>query len=736
MQPSRRDRFETKETSPTRFSTRRSNTPEDLPPRQTSSSPVRFSRVSVPSPIRSSTRQISSSPVRFSRANIPSSFRQSSSSPIRSRESKETSPVRIVANRRRSSNEYVRPPSSKLLSTTGRRKSNSPSREEKQIPSSFVTTEFSPLLIGEFLASTDLINFATSVRAFMPNAKLISKGVSLELPLKISRPELVRLAKIPGIENLIVTLAENEGEGLTKRLWPTLTNFTELKSLALKNESGNYFDVDISFVTTMPNLEELSLQNINIEDDNILGSLNSLRKLTFIDDEINNFLIPQIVQFMTQLTKLSFTKSVIFSHQPHSEIKIRNTDYLNHILLNLTNLTTLDVSMSYFGTHNQMSLLAEHTNLQELSMHSNTLTQEDLKYVAQLIHLTKLDLENCNNIIDITPLQTLTNLTSFNISGFNRDIPERLNDTCLDTLAKFTNLRELNISQAHITTIAPLVKLKYLSSLKMLGCVNIDDEGMKAIAQFEFLACLDLSETNITTDIIQYLSGLKYMSELYMIPSSIDIEGKEEFIQYLGRMHNLTKLHLTTLNLTNEDMQVISTLTNLTYFGNSPSSDNPDKYFDDIGLGYLSNLSKLTELDLYGNHNITTKGVGACLTGLKFLNILRLQDCTSLTNDIFDLLLDVPELKEITLNDSGDASLDHKQYYHFIHLRPDVEVNGITSVEGQLEDEDEENEGEEDEENEGEEEEEEEEEEEDEGRGERQRELKQYRREEDPSEED
>jgi hypothetical protein len=542
---------------------------------------------------RESFRTRSSSPV-TRRASISREESQANSSAKYSSPSRGTS----VPREESSSFRTRSPPSRRVL----------PPTEEKKT-SELIASEYGPLSIGEFLASPDLISFVNTIRNLSPNTKLISMNIKLELPLKISRPELTRLAKNPEIENLIVTLAEDEGKGLTDRLWPTLGNFTRLKSLTLKNGAENYLDVDLSFLLTMPHLEELTLENIDIINSEILLQLISLKKLIFVDEDINNFLIPDVISDMRQLTKISFRQQNRTTDFTDTEIKIRNTDSLAKILEKLTNLTSLTVDMIYFGNTPQMMLLSQHRKLEELNIRSKVLEEEDLEHIAQLTNLTNLSLVNCPNISNIKVLETLTNLTDLNLSSTQKPLPDRLNDNCLDTLVKFTNLRKLNIDQAHITTIAPLSKLQYLSSLSMYDCRAITNNEMKQISKFKFLTYLNLGETDITTNIIEYLSQLEFMSELYMSPSDIfDIRGDSNFIQYLGMMSNLTLLSLSALDLTDSEIKVISTLDNLVFFDNS-STPAQVNCFGDIGLVNLGNLPKLTSLYLFGNRNITSAGV-------------------------------------------------------------------------------------------------------------------------------
>jgi hypothetical protein len=166
-----------------------------------------------------------------------------------------------------------------------------------------------------------------------------------------------------------------------------------------------------------------------------------------------------------------------------------------------------------------------------------------------------------------------------------------------------------------------------------------------------------------------------------MSSQEANITGKKPYIEDLGLIHSLTTLSLSGVDLSNDDMKVISGLTNLTWFNNADALDRKD-YFDDIGLGYFRSLTKLTYLEIYSNNKITTEGFAVFLAGTRLLTNLVLTECKAVDTGIFALTEKLINLKELVFQDMNyDFNTENANYLNFIRARPDVKVIGIRTLE-------------------------------------------------------
>ena len=163
---------------------------------------------------------------------------------------------------------------------------------------------------------------------------------------------------------------------------------------------------------------------------------------------------------------------------------------------------------------------------------------------------------NYNQITDLKPLSTLTNLTELFL--INNQI------TDLRPLSSLTNLIRL---YAYENQIADLKPLSTLTNLTFLFLDNNQITDIKPLSTLTNLAYLYLDNNQITD------------------------------IKPLSTLTNLTNLHLADNQIT--DLRPLSTLTKLTFIllNNNSIAD----------LKPLSTFTNLTRLDLYNNPSLTDK---------------------------------------------------------------------------------------------------------------------------------
>ncbi|WP_293332582.1 leucine-rich repeat domain-containing protein [Microcoleus sp. CAWBG58] len=192
-----------------------------------------------------------------------------------------------------------------------------------------------------------------------------------------------------------------------------------------------------------------------------------------------------------------------------------------------------------------------------------------------------------NQISDITPLQSLTNLTILNLSD------NQISD--ITPLQSLTNLKELIFHKNQISDITPLQSLTNLTDL-YLGSNQISD--ITPLQSLTNLISLFLNYNQISD--IKPLQSLANLTYLYLYTNQISD------ITPLQSLTNLTKLILGGNQIS--DITPLQSLTNLTSLN---LSDNQIS-----NLTPLQSLTNLTSLSL--NHN-------------QISDIIPLQSLTNLT---------------------------------------------------------------------------------------------------------
>ncbi|MBT3666731.1 MAG: hypothetical protein HN548_04565, partial [Opitutae bacterium] len=173
----------------------------------------------------------------------------------------------------------------------------------------------------------------------------------------------------------------------------------------------------------------------------------------------------------------------------------------NKTSLSLANKGITDVTpISYLGSLESLSLESyptdnsvqnQITDIKPLSslkmLNSLRLTGnpiDDIADLAGLINLKNLMIGYCgsnqfrdNNVIDISPLSTLTNLVTFNASGNN------ISD--IKAIESLVNLTYLELEDNHIVDIDPILTLTKLYSINLKQNRSISD-ALKTVLQEKF----------------------------------------------------------------------------------------------------------------------------------------------------------------------------------------------------------------------------------------------------------
>ena len=159
---------------------------------------------------------------------------------------------------------------------------------------------------------------------------------------------------------------------------------------------------------------------------------------------------------------------------------------------------TVELVLKELGTTDCDTAGRELSTLKKFALYGDNIT--DINPIASLTNLTELELNN-SQISDLKPLQSLTNLTYLDVSH------TPLRD--FKPLQSLTNLTYLNVSHTPLSDLKPLAFLTNLTELKLN---NTQISEIKPLASLTNLTELDLSENKIS-DIkpLESLTNLAYL---------------------------------------------------------------------------------------------------------------------------------------------------------------------------------------------------------------------------------
>ena len=348
-----------------------------------------------------------------------------------------------------------------------------------------------------------------------------------------------------------------------------LSGLTNVRNV-YTNGSDNYID-DLSFLSGMKNLEEVSLQGYYEELD-----------LSPLADK-------------TKLTRLSLYQS--------GNSGVSATDLSP--LAGLAKLQELDLDANVASLDD----LASMTELRSLRIYSNSSNNyyplENISALSGMTKLTELQLQ-LGNVKDLSPLANLTKLTSLNLYGnFYTDN--------LNFLSGMTELRELHISNSSNIHVSDLSALSGLTDLQSLS-IGIDGlQSLHGLENMSNLKELSLYGSDALFTDVNALSALKNLQSLRLPNRNSD--GPAINLSGLSGLTALQDLQISGRTVSLEPLSGLIGLKSLQYTGSNGYND------PSISLAPLSSLTGLTELDL--NCNVTDNDLSPLsnLTELRTLSL-------------------------------------------------------------------------------------------------------------------
>ncbi|KAF6253528.1 hypothetical protein COO60DRAFT_408782 [Scenedesmus sp. NREL 46B-D3] len=207
----------------------------------------------------------------------------------------------------------------------------------------------------------------------------------------------------------------------------------------------------------------------------------------------------------------------------------------------------------------------------------------------------------------------------------------------LSSIGRMSSLQSLALHDCNSITnngMTALGGLRHLSSLSLRGCRKITNNGLEVLQANSSLTSLNLHGCKRISD-----KGLSAVSNLPLKALSLGLTRvKDEGMAYLARLTQLTELHCTNEELTDEGIHHLSSLTDL----NTLALRDCCEVSGDALLALLPSLPHLAHLNLYKNWEFGDEQLVKCcvhMLGLVSLDLrgtivtdAGLAECTQLSN--------------------------------------------------------------------------------------------------------
>lgn len=281
----------------------------------------------------------------------------------------------------------------------------------------------------------------------------------------------------------------------------TVAMMEGLVELDLSNQDiGNLEGIQHAANLTTLNLSGNKLSELT--SGSSLTLLSELSELTYLDlsrNSLTNVPLQTILQDLHQLEYLNVSHNLLSLTVSYNQIfaHMQQLSWLDLSFNSINNLASLlEVnSIKSLAIDNISSIdystLQQLTQLEELSIANNGLTDADMAELHALTNLTALDLSE-NLLLEVPDLSPWNALTQLNLANnYIRDV---------SPLANKPQLERLDLSRNLIRDVASLNALIFLQELNLSNNAIVDLSGFSIQAN---LAALDLSDNQIS-DINQF----------------------------------------------------------------------------------------------------------------------------------------------------------------------------------------------------------------------------------------
>ncbi|KAK7837252.1 f-box/lrr-repeat protein 14, partial [Quercus suber] len=385
-----------------------------------------------------------------------------------------------------------------------------------------------------------------------------SQGSSL-LSVDISGSEVTDsgLALLKDCPNL-QTFAFNYTDQLSEHGLKHISGLLKLKSLNIRC-CKCVTDLDLKAISGITSLKELQAFSSNITDVGVsyLKGLHNLTMLNLEGCNITNACLESISALVAlavlNLNRCDLNDDGWEKFSGNKNLKVLSLGFNNITdaclvhLKGLTNLESLNLDSCGIGDEG-LANLTGLTLLKTLELSDTEVASNGLRHLSGLTNLENLNLSF--TLVNDNSLKKLSGLTS--LKSLNLDA-RQITDAGLAALTSLTGLTHLDLFGARISDSGTkcLQYFKNLQSLEMCGG-GLTDAGVKNIKDLASLTLLNLSQNyNLTDKTLELASGLTALVSLNVSNSCITREG----LQYLKPLKNLRSLSLESCKVTASDIK-------------------------------------------------------------------------------------------------------------------------------------------------------------------------------------
>lgn len=292
--------------------------------------------------------------------------------------------------------------------------------------------------------------------------------------------------------------------------------------------------------------------------------------------------------------------------------------------------------------------VSQNTNIKRIDCANPT--QEDIELIGKMINLEELNLSYFSSEIDLSPLESLTNVKKLSLvvakdaETDTRPLAslQQLEDICIEGEINLSFLEELdNLKKVVMNrnSVIDLSIFQHMEKLKQLDIHCVDHADFQDIGRLKKLSSINLYIYQ-SMENIEYLGYLSNLSSIY-IESGVRFDEKTVNLEFLKNLVSLRNLSIKGIEL--ESIEPLSELTSLE---NLILSDvvNFESKLNLEPIGKLENLEYL------------------CLENMKMENL-----------EILKVLKHLERLK-ISGTDIGKKTREELELYL---LYVDIEVDGV-----------------------------------------------------------
>ena len=392
------------------------------------------------------------------------------------------------------------------------------------------------------LAAEKLNTGAWEIKALGATAPPLTTNVNPPLSDRTPAVRAAIVAAVPGVSNAndvtvahlaAITRLDLSGRSISALKTGDFNGLTGLTWLNLYNNQVS----DISALSNLTSLIWLELSNNQISDISVLSNLTSLRSLALGWNRITNV---SALEGLTSLRSLTVIRNPFSDYAPLRRLKAAIDAIPGHP--GLTVDPPIPPATQITPAFNTRTQAVQDEVIRQVA----GVTDPGYVTVGQIAAITEMFLSNKS----ISALKTgdfngFTGLTNLNLSG-NRPLSD------ISPLASLTALTTLNLS---VNQISDISALKYLTSLTTLGLLNNQVSNLSPLSDLTSLTTL-----NLATNGISDISALKNLTGL----THLDLgNNRLSDISVLRNLTSLTTLKLD-FNYSIGDLSPLEDLTSLT----------------------------------------------------------------------------------------------------------------------------------------------------------------------------